>query len=327
MQFFNNIKEIIKKYNILPCMLNDVSDELKEQYHIDIINIFNYGLSIKHDSNTLNIIGLYYEYVKKDYNSMKRYYLRAIKLKNDVAMYNLGDYYQTIEYNYIKMLKYYLQAIELGNTQSMNDLGFYYCNIKDYDAMEQCYLQAAQLGNSNAMYNLGHYYQYVKINYGKMKQYYSQIMELMYDGDVMYNLGNYYGTIEIDYNKMKYYYLQSMEFIDENNNDISDKIKNRMVIIIENLKECFDPIVLYSDFTSIINKNKFINNAIFELLNLPEVNVYVNKINYSTQNNIIHSCSVCLENDKLNISFNCMHFICVECYCKVKKCPYCNCIK
>jgi TPR repeat protein len=62
---------------------------------------------------------------------MKKYYLIAIELGNDIAMQNLGKYYQFIEKDYDKMKKYYLMAIELGNNEAEDKLIRYYRTNKE----------------------------------------------------------------------------------------------------------------------------------------------------------------------------------------------------
>jgi len=164
-----------------------------------------------HDGMYLNIVGMYYRKIKKDYDKMKEYYLEAIKMKNSYAMVNLALYYDEIEKDYDKVKEYYLMAIKLGDRGAMVNLGVYYASIeKDYDKMKYCYLVAIELGDVDAMYNLGLYYQNVEKDYDKMKYYYSMAIELKVI-DAMYNLGIYYKIIEKDYDKMKQYFLMAIE--------------------------------------------------------------------------------------------------------------------
>ena len=115
--------------------LNDISKVCDEyifneeiKYEEDIINIFN-GNILKETNNDflLNIIGLYYEYIEKNYDEMKKYYLKSVELNNVEAMYNLVRYYDENE-EYDKMKKYYLMAFENGD----ND-GMYY--LKSFDKL------------------------------------------------------------------------------------------------------------------------------------------------------------------------------------------------
>uniref|UniRef100_A0A6C0H5D0 Tetratricopeptide repeat protein n=1 Tax=viral metagenome TaxID=1070528 RepID=A0A6C0H5D0_9ZZZZ len=72
---FKNIEEIEKKYNLIFSKNDDENI---------ILSIFN-SLEIReeeydlNDSNILVIIGLYYYYVKKDYDNAEKYYLMAIE--------------------------------------------------------------------------------------------------------------------------------------------------------------------------------------------------------------------------------------------------------
>lgn len=70
----NTIQHIEKKYNI-------VFDASYDNHKHIIINIFNNNdttISETNDPIILNIIGLYYQFKKKDYEQMKKYYLMAI---------------------------------------------------------------------------------------------------------------------------------------------------------------------------------------------------------------------------------------------------------
>ena len=99
----NNISTVCEGYIF--------NEEIK--YEEDIINIFN-GNILKETNNDflLNIIDLYYEYIEKNYNEMKKYYLMAIELNNVEAMYNLGRYYDENE-EYDK-IEYAYQEEALG---------------------------------------------------------------------------------------------------------------------------------------------------------------------------------------------------------------------
>lgn len=98
---FSSINEISEKFKI---KFNN--KDIK--YEKDIISIFNGNIQFKTDNFIiLQNIGLYYEYVKKDYDEMKKYYLITIELNVSGSINNLGYYYQYIEKDYDKIKKYY----------------------------------------------------------------------------------------------------------------------------------------------------------------------------------------------------------------------------
>ncbi len=109
---------------------------------------------------------------------------------------------------------------------------------------------------------------------------------------------------------MKKYFLKAIKF---NNDKAMDYLIN-----------FYKPSELYVILSSVKNKNYLINNKITELLNLPQIIYIKNKINDSIKNNIIHECTICMEDNKLNICGNCTHFMCIDCYSKMDKCPYCR---
>ena len=57
--------------------------------------------------------GNYYKKIK-DYNNMKKYYLKAIDFGDIYALYALGSYYYEIE-DFENMKKYYMAAIKKGS--------------------------------------------------------------------------------------------------------------------------------------------------------------------------------------------------------------------
>ena len=89
------------------------------QYHKTILDIFNKSNLSDEDYNTsdeyiLNILGLYYEYVKSDKNMAKKYYDKGIMINTDGSTHNtLGCYYIN---NNCEMAKYhFLEAIKMKN--------------------------------------------------------------------------------------------------------------------------------------------------------------------------------------------------------------------
>jgi TPR repeat protein len=123
-----------------------------------ILSIFNGNLDSDElfydmdNSNVLNLFGLYYNHIEKNYEQMKKYYIMAIEKNNIDAMINFACYYKNIEKNYEHMKKYYLMAIDNGNVSSMLFLASHYNKIeKNYDMMEKYYLMAIDKGNVDAI--------------------------------------------------------------------------------------------------------------------------------------------------------------------------------
>jgi hypothetical protein len=150
--------ELINKYNIEYIDDDDDGDDghkdcknINKNKNKDLfVKIMNGHFNNNYDENYKNItdanilfnIGNYYNYIKKDYELMKKYYMIAIKKGNSNAMYKLGYYYY-IETDYKLMEKYYMMAINKGNSTAMSNLSFYYFQVKkDYDLMEKYYLMS-----------------------------------------------------------------------------------------------------------------------------------------------------------------------------------------
>ena len=122
--------------------------------------------------------------------TMHEYYSNALKLGNDMAMYNLGTYYfsqikylntnpkEILETPKIKdelkelstnLIKYFLMAIEKNNSDAMLELGKYYKSIGDFVNMEKYYSMAIVENNFNAKKELAEYYKNNK-DYSKIKK-------------------------------------------------------------------------------------------------------------------------------------------------------------
>ena len=210
------ISEYISKYSIRYVKIPDIES-------IEIIyNLYKYNKldpTIDYNDIVLLYIGIYYRYIKNNYELMKKYYLMAIEKGNISSMGNLANYYNHIEKNYELTKKYYLMAIEKGNISSMGNLAKYYQHIeKNHELMKKYYLMAIENGSKTSMNNLGYYYHHIKKNYELMKKYYLMAIEKNHDNS-MYNLIRYYenncinnqqinDAIEIfdKYNKTNYKY-------------------------------------------------------------------------------------------------------------------------
>ena len=199
-----------------------------------------YKLSIsKNNTSAMYNLG-YYNEQKKEYVSMLRYYLMAIRhSKHNKAMYNLGNYYKKCNVTDL-MIKYYLMAIENGNLDAMVSLALYYKMFKKYDKMIKYYsmaiakngpvtayyglgsyyfnnkkyedgekylLVAAEKGHLNSMCMLGQYYYHNK-KYDLMMKYYT--MGINFGSDIaMNNLGYYYYVIN-KFSPMKKYFKMAI---------------------------------------------------------------------------------------------------------------------
>ena len=337
-QIFSSYEEIIKKvhYNVDD---TEYDNDIKSK----ILDIFNgYYEETQFDNILIFLwIGIYHEKITKNYELMKKYYLMAIEKGCSIAMKKLGYYYNHIEINYDLMEKYYLMAIEKGDENSMNFLGIYYKNIGNYDLMKKYYLMAVEKDDKIAMYNLGYYYEDIEKNYDLMKKYYLMAIE---KGEIksMYYLGNYYKKKEKNYDLMKEYYLMAVEkdYVNamhslgiyyksiEKNYDLMKKyylmaIEKGCMDSIKNFKNVVKILEFYVSLKSINIKNDLINTTIRELNNNPEIIKYNNKMIFATDMNKIKVCQICLDT-KLNIPFDCFHWVCCDCYIYLDKCPICK---
>jgi hypothetical protein len=218
---FESLDEIEKQYNLNFDGFKKYQKEILLIFNSEQLNIDDYDFK---DSNLLNIIGLYYKYVVKNYELMKAYFSISAEKHNLYAIKNLGYHYGYFEKNNELTKVYYLRAIDLEN-------------------------QAA-------MYGLGHYYQYVENNCELMLKYYLMVINKNYCSEIINNLSAYYLN-----NELKFYLLlnnikNKNELITNKLNELKQYVKiqhyyNKLSLAIELnfTKEC---IICYNNEYQII---------------------------------------------------------------------------
>src|SRR5438132_515423 len=106
----NKIIKYVEQIESVYVKINDDNDicKIHNLFYNDIID----------DENNSAIVNLYYgwyNYYKKNYSEMLKYYLLSVDQNNSYAMINLGLYYKG-QKNYSEMEKYLLMAIDLNNS-------------------------------------------------------------------------------------------------------------------------------------------------------------------------------------------------------------------
>jgi hypothetical protein len=211
-----NEKEINELENF--CKLTFINDDnkIKIEYKKKYYDLFIYD-KIFIPNETINqynkecyYIGLYYE-IKKNYELMEKYYIKANENGNPDAMYNLGWLYFYVKEDTKLMEKYFIMATEKGNINAMYTLGKYYEITININLMKKYYLMAISFGCINAMIKLGLYYNNIEGRKLLTKKYLNMAVN---KGNIeaMEYMGNYY--IKFEKNKYlsgHYYHLMSQE--------------------------------------------------------------------------------------------------------------------
>ena len=269
------------------------------------------------------LLGNYY-YDIKNYELMKISYQNAIYLNNFIATKKLGQYYQYVEKNYEEMKKYFL----MGNNYS--DLGhYYYYDQKNYEEMKKYYLMGGHYENLGLYYEnnrnyeemkkyylmgghyraLGSYYEHIEKNYEEMKKYY------LLDGCYI-SLAYHYEKNNNLAESIKYHLMDIENIKHEFCNNIS---MMKLVKYFKEDKNFNSNLKFFLFLNESKKKNEQILKKIKELEQTEEVIIYYNKLKTATKD----TCFVCLE-DKLMLNFNCGHNVCCDCFPNMNKCYY-NC--
>lgn len=152
--------------------LNFKLEHIKEIAEIKkIYDLFKNDILFEpNNNNDYNIIALYYEFVKKDYNRAKKYHKISVKKGNIESLLNLGSMSRYIYNDINKSLEYLRKAIKCGNTSAMLILASYYIydikvNYNDVDKKREniklglsYYFLAYECGCSNGIYLIGRYF-------------------------------------------------------------------------------------------------------------------------------------------------------------------------
>lgn len=105
--------------------------------------------------NALIELGKYYRKTKQ-YDIMKKYFIKAIEKNSAYAMHEFAYYFYT-QQNYELMHKYYKMAIDNNYVYSMCLLSEYYYNINNYDKVVELLELACKQNHPYAFYCYGNF--------------------------------------------------------------------------------------------------------------------------------------------------------------------------
>jgi len=254
------------------------------------------GIS-KGSISSLNIMAnLYYNTNMKD-KALEYLKLARERANLGVIIYNFGVYYSNI--NIDESIKYYKECMENDNvyaTKSIIMLANIYKNKGDQLLMEQYSKVAANRGYIESIRCLAKYY-FQNTNYEDMKIYVDMGID---QNDVQcYDIIiKYYFVADIE--KMLQYY--KMAFVKKIN---VDKFRLNQYFVQNN---DLDNMKFFEDYLNTDNK-KVLSKILL--------------LSSSNREKLDEQCNICVISDVV-FKTNCCHYLCVFCYSKLFKCPYCR---
>lgn len=279
-----------------------------------VYNLFLYNrqtdLNVTENTNNEDILYLYwgmYHFLNSNYDTMKNYYLMAIEKKNAMAMTYLASYFDSAR-DYDNAIKYYLMAVEKENILAMRNLANLYRRQKKYKSMKKYYKMAIEKGDDlNSMENLADYYK-SRYNNKNMEKYFLMAIKKKSRRAL---------------EELSWYYLGKSDikkFIKEcSHESVGKQILN---IHLNNNKNTS----MFAMSLKYLSKDnlKLINRRIIMYHKLNQV---MSKLGYRPHRNTI-DCNICCENYICAI-YKCkchrnISNVCLKCYCKLRKCPYCR---
>lgn len=319
--FYKRIKDYEKLLKlVLTCGENDMYD-----YHLNIAVYFKkkilydkmilcYLSLIKNKNPTaMNNLGQHYSKIK-DKENAEKYYLMAIKYGSTKAAKNLAIFYDRNNLMFNKV-EYLLHAVNKNkNIKAMILIAKHFSELdlyKNSDTIIKYYNMAIDHDNLDAIKNLAKYY--IKINDYENAEVTYLLLKKYNDSDCYFYLAKDFELIDID--RAKKYYRIGIE----NNN------KNCIVGINSLIKKKKNDnfIEFAFEFKDYLNKKNLLKLNIFickyiqmkKIIdkNLIDVNLIINK----------KECYVCYNYEHI-VNLNCNHFICINCFGQISKCPLCR---
>jgi hypothetical protein len=132
----NTIKSILDKYSITNI---NIPDFLVENIYNLFVNNIKCDVDLLNNDILYLYFGIYYRYIERNDELMKKYYLKAIEYGNDYAMNNLAHYYDRLDISDDLAIKYYIMAISKGNNVAMRNLESCYHDKIKYEIINKYY--------------------------------------------------------------------------------------------------------------------------------------------------------------------------------------------
>ncbi|AYV83806.1 MAG: hypothetical protein Hyperionvirus12_3 [Hyperionvirus sp.] len=225
---------------------------------------------------------------------------------NAVVNNTVGLYY--VERDEVLAERYLLRATECDGgvyADAFYNLADLYCFQDRKELAETYYLKAVELGDVDSMRDLaGMYRRWDK--WDLAEKYYLMAVEKE-SVDAIVGLGNLYMDMDCSSLAEKYF-IRGIEKTGEG---------------YENLELLYEeePLKLFNALIKLSNTNSYVEKKLGELRKIYSVRCFEKKMlvlgKYDT-------CSICLEEDKLLIPRECVHYYCLDCFVKIEKCAYCE---
>lgn len=363
------VKSQIKKFNSLDDVNNIIdnfslyNNELDKDLEI-ILNIFNsenidlddpsqYKLDFD-NTKIINYLGIYFQYVKKDYKLMKQCYEKNIQLNSNTnSMIEYGTWFEEIEKDIEQAIKYYKMGIEFGNLNAYSKLGMIASTKSSFepekyiinDISLKYFVDGIKLGEISCLICL--IYSYLECEKEKKYDLVIKYTDLYFENSVnkkeiscvLFNYFLHEGEYDIG--------LRYLKFGINLGYDICKIMMAKFLLKYANNEQAAYTILLelahkenYQAFITIkdnicsnelqfffwLKKTEF-DSEIRKLLieNLEKTNMVQNYyLKLEEFKNNIGECPICF-NNRIMIKFSCEHEICEKCYVNMNKCYYkCN---
>lgn len=195
------------KYEYTIFVHNKALEHMEKGEYDSMIACYQDGIRKENCCEMMMNLAYYYQHIKKDYNTMMKYYEKAIKLNFVPAMNDIAVFYEKCN-DTNNMMSYYNLAIKNGDKYAPYNMGLYYESNNDIGQMLDIMEIASERNLVIAQIKLGEYYE-KNGSYTVAYKHYKRL------ADSGYNLGAYsiatYFKNRKEYKEMKKWYHIAIE--------------------------------------------------------------------------------------------------------------------
>lgn len=349
---FNDFKDILKISESMHYYCDEIKNDLItildifNSTDIDLDNLNQYEWDYK-NPNIILYLGLYYQYIKNEYEKMMICYDKNIQINsNSNSMIQYGIYYENIEKNKELAIEYYKMSIKYSNS-----FGYYKLakiinsdniDIIDEEAKEY-YIKGMYMGNKACFLALIHYYLVKLKDYDNAIKYMDLFFESQDDKEdvaigiysIMLKFGEYDIGIKylVQLSNMGYqnsklllaeFFLDVVENNEEGTKLLLELAEQGNFTAFEILKDkiCSNELQFYFWLKRLEFNNEVKQMIIDSYESSNMVKDYKKKLEENKTNTM--ECFICC-NQRIMLKFSCGHDICERCYVNMNQCYYkCN---
>ena len=346
---------LVQKNMVYLGILYEIMGHPTNDYFLQAINLAT-------DDKILILIAKYYRTTNRTHDMKKYLHMAINKYSSRSALEILGFEYVIIE-QYDRALKYLNMALNRGSNKVLNTIGYVYYMKNKIDDAKKYFLLSHQNNNPLALFHLGCCYD-AQHDYDQMLKYLYEAIDIddFYSNLAIHYIAQYFEEINDFDNMLKFNkinvdrgHIESISDLTEyyfNKKDYSNMFIYLDLGLEQNGERCYNIAIKYyftvditkfldiygkaSDYK--INVDTYYINQYFiqnnDLINMKKFEKFLDSRNKSLLSKLLkldclikirQQCDICILSEEV-IRTCCNHYLCIYCFVKIDRCPYCRCI-